>query len=1178
MRIDRLDLIACGPFTEQSLDLSQGEQGLHLIWGGNEAGKSSALKAVCDALFGFPERHPGNFKHNNDSLKVGLSLRAADGEVISFVRRKARVRSLRHPSTDQPLPDDLLAPFLGTLDRTLFLKMFGITHKALGEGGAEMLKTSSDIGQLLFSAAGSTSNVRKVVEKLTASAEALFKPRGQNPVINSALAKLRDLNEGLKQSKTPSARVDVLQRDIKKLEDRLIELRESQTRIQVQRHRLQTLQRLRVPLQQREVLTTELQALRDVRRLSDRFDEVLADALGRRHTTIALRDKAVSRCERLTLSLSRPETASETLAHEDEIRRLSERAGSYEAAMRDLPTLKIKADRKQQDAQELLDRIRPNLELSEARRLRLSRGLRSDLEPLIKTHTALEARSAEYRQELTSVESELALLERQLDELAVSPIPDLALNVLESHASLQATLEQWATTREAFAANEQELLAEMNQLIPGLANIDEMESLQVPTLGQLEQFEEERQSFQTARERIAERTREQQEKREQASQALIALRAHSGELPTLSDLQTAREMRDRVWQLLRKQLQGEPIDQAQLEATLTELASKSLISSYEQTMSQADSIADRLRLDAQAVAEQIQHTTLISFCDERVSLLESERQSLELGWEQSLKNWRNLWAKFDSKWEQPKEARRWLDRWNQLKKKLPKHRRDQTQRDQLQDSYQKTVQKLDDAWRSLQGEAAVPPADPIDLIKQMKREVERREKSARDREQLLSLLQKSREELSRRTKQLEKLAKEQHAWREAWAPRVLQLGLSADASAARAEGVLEELATLEGWLDELLGTEGLTVRIEQMERERKSFETQVQQLSARCGTHDAASSPLDTLRRLRLECEEARRDRDQQEQDREELKRVQDEIANLEAEYEAIRQTLQGLLDEAGCEREEELSERWQAYQRLKKIEQQQRDNRDEIDRVAEGMELDEAATELKQHSAPVLAAELDSLEHQWNDGHREIGEHQQSLGALRNELGSIGSGEGAIDFVAQIEKLTAQIESDSMEWLRLRTASYVLNRAVKQFQEKNQDPMLERAGDIFSRLTLGSFEGLTVNFDEGEPTLVGKRGHELVGVSGMSAGTADQLFLSLRLAYLDQWLRKSEPVPLIVDDILITFDDRRAAATLEVLAEFSKLTQVILFTHHEHLVELAKSTLSPTEWGPSLFDHPLAK
>jgi uncharacterized protein YhaN len=83
-----------------------------------------------------------------------------------------------------------------------------------------------------------------------------------------------------------------------------------------------------------------------------------------------------------------------------------------------------------------------------------------------------------------------------------------------------------------------------------------------------------------------------------------------------------------------------------------------------------------------------------------------------------------------------------------------------------------------------------------------------------------------------------------------------------------------------------------------------------------------------------------------------------------------------------------------------------------------------------------------------------------------------------------------------------------------------------------------------------------------------MSDGTADQLYLALRLASLEQYLENSESLPFVVDDILLRFDDARAAATLEVLAELSKKTQVIFFTHHRHLVDLAHRSLAPASFS----------
>jgi uncharacterized protein YhaN len=92
------------------------------------------------------------------------------------------------------------------------------------------------------------------------------------------------------------------------------------------------------------------------------------------------------------------------------------------------------------------------------------------------------------------------------------------------------------------------------------------------------------------------------------------------------------------------------------------------------------------------------------------------------------------------------------------------------------------------------------------------------------------------------------------------------------------------------------------------------------------------------------------------------------------------------------------------------------------------------------------------------------------------------------------------------------------------------------------------------------------------VGVEGLSVGTRDQLYLALRLASLERHAESTDPMPLVLDDVLITFDDDRARATLEVLGEFASVTQVLFFTHEAHLVRLAESVLG----ARGLAVHPL--
>ena len=152
-------------------------------------------------------------------------------------------------------------------------------------------------------------------------------------------------------------------------------------------------------------------------------------------------------------------------------------------------------------------------------------------------------------------------------------------------------------------------------------------------------------------------------------------------------------------------------------------------------------------------------------------------------------------------------------------------------------------------------------------------------------------------------------------------------------------------------------------------------------------------------------------------------------------------------------------------------------------------------------------------------------------------------------------------MRDDVEHYIRLRLGWIILNREIERYREENQGALITKAADFFRTLTLGSFVSLMAGYNEkDEPILQGIRpSGKPVGVEGMSDGTVDPLYLALRLATLEEYLESHEPMPFVVDDILIKFDDYRAEATLKALYGLSQRTQVIFFTHHQRLVELVQ-------------------
>jgi uncharacterized protein YhaN len=139
-----------------------------------------------------------------------------------------------------------------------------------------------------------------------------------------------------------------------------------------------------------------------------------------------------------------------------------------------------------------------------------------------------------------------------------------------------------------------------------------------------------------------------------------------------------------------------------------------------------------------------------------------------------------------------------------------------------------------------------------------------------------------------------------------------------------------------------------------------------------------------------------------------------------------------------------------------------------------------------------------------------------------------------------------------------------MLGASMESYREKQADPVMTRAGELFSLLTGHRFARLVQDYgsDDELQLLAQRTGGERVPLDGLSEGTGDQLYLALRLAFLEDYSARNEPPPLVVDDIFQTFDDERTASGLKALAGTADRFQTILFTHEASVVEIAKQEI----------------
>ena len=214
MRLLRLDLLRYGRFTGVSLDLPRPDcqPDFHVLFGLNEAGKSTALLAIEDLLFGIPRNTPLNFLHANSDMRVGAVLQNAR-ETLEVRRRKGNRDTLLTPGeTPIPMGERALAPFLAGANRSFVNRMFSLDHERLRDGGREILEAQDDIGKMLFSAGAGLSGLRETLNALEQEADELWAPR------RAARRKYYQADDRLKEARKTLREHTVTVADWRKLE------------------------------------------------------------------------------------------------------------------------------------------------------------------------------------------------------------------------------------------------------------------------------------------------------------------------------------------------------------------------------------------------------------------------------------------------------------------------------------------------------------------------------------------------------------------------------------------------------------------------------------------------------------------------------------------------------------------------------------------------------------------------------------------------------------------------------------------------------------------------------------------------------------------------------------------------------------------------------------------------
>jgi uncharacterized protein YhaN len=1161
VKILSLDLIAFGPFTNVGLDLSAGREGLHLVYGANEAGKSSALRGLRQLLYGIPERSTDGFVHPFTRMRVGGKLRSASGEVLELVRRKGRGSTLRAADDQTAIADSAFETFLNGVDAGLFSTMFGIGYEDLVAGGRAIVRGGGDLGRLIFAAGSGVADLGAVLEGLQAEADALFRPAGQKQKINEAVVRLKQRRSELKEAQLPGqewARHELALSNALRAKDAVeAQLADAQRRLS----RLQRIQEAHPVIAGRREAMKALESVADAAILPDGFAERRADALTRLRVSQSERRQAAANLAGLARAISEVPDPSALLGHAESIEGVHQDLGSQRKAARDRIALEIRRNALRSEARQILRSLREDLAIEEAGPLRIKKPEAVRIQELGAEYERVVTRIDAVREKVPEQERALAAVEARLQALPrPRPVDGLRRRLAEAEEALPME-KQLAGLQVQIRDLLHACTQSKARLGLNAASLADVSRSAAPSIETARVFEDRWDELDRRLALLAEEVRKAEADLAETGRRLDEARL-AQEVPGEADLAAARDARDRGWRLIRRMVQGEAVGAEEVESfTASYPGAGSLPEAFEAGLRRADETADRLRREAERVAAKARLLSDQAALRARLVKLGAETAAAQAEKETLAAGWADAWQPLSIVPRSPREMRQWLSDFNALAEKAGEVLKREWEAAEW-------TKALDGACANLRLclQAFAAPLDREEtlsaLIRGARNVIAEEDGLRRQAEELARERERRVGELDTAHARLKLFEEDLRRWQMQWEEAVRPLGLGPGTRPAEANAVMEELKS---FFDKLREAEVLQQRVAGIDRDAGAFRSSVTALTRAVGP-DLAERPVEeAAAELQRRLTAGRQALSKRQALQKQIDQEQAKLSRAEGESAEIESVLGAMCTAAGCQRIDELPEAERRSLQRRQLEDRLRQDEDRLLLLSGGAGLEEFINAAAAVDPDGIEGDVERLNAEIGRLTAEKSELDQRIGSERTELGRMDGGDKAALIAGEIQSIMAALEREVEHYARLKIAGRVLALAMERFRERSQGPILRKASGLFQRITCGSFEGLRADHDPGgNPVLVGvrKQGRETVAVEGMSDGTADQLYLSLRLAGLEHYLEANEPMPFIVDDILIKFDNARAAAALQALAELSKKTQVIFFTHHRHLLELAAKNL----------------
>ena len=655
MRIVGLHLRAYGHFTDYSLDFGA-KPGLHLIYGDNEAGKSTSLRALSSVLFGYPAHVIDGFKYDTKDITIGADLIAQDGRTLSYVRKR-RGKSVLANADGTILDEATVASFLGGISKDVFEKVFALDHHRLHEHAKALLSEGGSLGFSLAEAGSGIAGLKAVLDRLRDERAALFLGGGSRPKLNQLIAKLTELRKEARRRAVSPGEYKKRQNEIDDVESALSEARDKTKSIQIAVRKLERIAR-DLPLRtQYEALSLKIEGLSGVpllppeaaqRRIKAQIDHDAAEA-----DLTAANDEI----EALQSGITAIVLDTKTLEQRSEIERLTVQRAVIENAEQDLPKREAERSQHYAAARDLLTNAELSGSPEHLDKMLPSALKRKAISALTDAGTKLNAQLATAMANFDSADEALSKAKQQAERIAKPADVGSLSQTLSATEMLGDISGEISRRKFALEAKRKTL----GQIIVSLGmkdgSVAKLRELAVPSEKVVTRYKE---ALTAVDEELstagsAQRHLDQELKKLENRIAMLKI---GGVVASESDLKSARRIRDDGWALVR----GIYIEkQTGVDGPAKVYAPKGdIVNVYEARVAQADEVADVILADVEETTElsllerqKTEAAAKIAAVNIELSKLTERRKGLMF-------EWRALWPAEIVSGQLPGEMYDWL--------------------------------------------------------------------------------------------------------------------------------------------------------------------------------------------------------------------------------------------------------------------------------------------------------------------------------------------------------------------------------------------------------------------------------------------------------------------------------------------------------------------------------------